>query len=296
MLKWTSANSDLDTHLRTLQVLGSNVTDKFSTVIFTNQGVRGPLIKRENGEWLGEFQKLMSAHNVALVGPTLSCEVSPHVQTHMFAIRTSIIPLIMEDMKVKMTATYKSWQDLIASLEVGLTGVVMTAGYNVSSFLHRSRGQPYFSKCLTYTGPPNRFDQNPTGWCGVAAEDLIFVKWGGEPMRTPGMVCNSSLLHMEDILETMAANEPHLQLIIPEVMMGGPMYPLFKEYANEAWIDRHPPLVGTAPSANKVCFLVRVLRPTPQLAEYDNPNTWLINKELKLLITSKYCNILIHIL
>jgi hypothetical protein len=102
------------------------------------------------------------------------------------------------------------------------------------------------------------------------------------------MVCNSSLLHMEDILEGLAASEPHLQLVIPEVMMGGPMYPLFKEYANEAWIDRHPPVAGSLPSANKVCFLVRVLSPSPQLAEYDNPNTWLINKELELLITSKF--------
>lgn len=95
MLRWTKATSDLEIHLRTVQVLGTNVTDQFSTIVFGNQGMRGPLARRENGEWIGEFQKVLNAHNVAMMGPTMSCEVLPHIQTHMFAIRTSIVPVIL---------------------------------------------------------------------------------------------------------------------------------------------------------------------------------------------------------
>jgi hypothetical protein len=178
MLRWSSASSDLEIHLRTLHVLGRNVTDNFGIVVFGNQGLRGPLVKRENGEWLGEFHRMLGEHNVALTGPTISCEMAPHVQTHMFAIRSAIVPLIIADMQSKLTEVYKTWKELITSLEVGLTGVVVNAGYNVSSFLYQSRGQPYFTECLKYTGPPNRFDENPTGWCGINAEDLMFVRRG----------------------------------------------------------------------------------------------------------------------
>jgi hypothetical protein len=308
MLRWSSASSDLEIHLRTLHVLGRNVTDNFGIVVFGNQGLRGPLVKRDNGEWLGEFHRMLGEHNVALTGPTISCEMAPHVQTHMFAIRSAIVPLIIADMQSKLTEVYKTWKELITSLEVGLTGVVLNAGYNVSSFLYQSRGQPYFKKCLKYTGPPNRFDENPTGWCGINAEDLMFVKWGGEPMRTPGMVCNESLFHMENLLERFARSEPQLKLIVPEVLIGGSLYPLYREYVQEAWIDRHLPAPTDATTAleltkppqrsshaaqqtalPKVCFVVRVLQPSPyEDMLHENANSDLLNKGLELLIASKY--------
>eukprot|EP01034_Spumella_vulgaris_P018194 gene18194-23234_t len=83
-----------------------------------------------------------------------------------------------------METKFKKWQDLIASLEVGLTELVTSAGYNVSSFLHQAHGQPYFQKCLKYTGTPHILDVNPTGRCDLAPEKLVFIKWGGELLRT----------------------------------------------------------------------------------------------------------------
>lgn len=108
-------------------------------------------------------------------------------------------------------------------------------------------------------------------------------------MRTPGMVCNSSLAHMENILEDLTNKEPRLELTVPEVMMGGNMYPLFKEYAQEAWLDRHPitPPLSSKGQRSNVCFLVRVIKHQHPDLQYDNPNTALINKDIELLITSK---------
>lgn len=291
LLKWTMANSDLDVHLRTLKILGRNITDRFGSVIFTNQGVRGPLIKRKNGEWLGEFQNLLHSNNVGLVGPTLSCEVSPHVQTYMFALQTKLVPEILSQMRQNMTTQFSSWPELIAALEVGLTGVVLRAGYNVSSFLYNNRGHPYFSsgKCLVYTGPPNRFDKNPTGWCGVTPEEMVFLKWGGEPMRTRGFICNTTVLRMENILEELTINEPQMKLTVPEALMGGPMYPLLKEYAAEAWIDRHPiPASKAVATSPKVCFLARVTNIKPDRMPHENPYSRLMNKDIELFVTSKF--------
>jgi len=298
LIQWNSSDSDLATHLQTLEILTTQFTSKFEAVLFVNHGVRGPMVRRKNGEWIEKFIQPMRSNNIAMVGPTLSCEVSPHVQTHMFALRTSLIPFVQTKMKEKLKTKYKLWKDLVASLEVGLTGLVMSAGYNVSSFLHRSKGQANFTKCLKYDGPQNLVDKNPTSWCGLSPQTLVFVKWGGEAMRNSGFMCNSMANQMDDALEQTAQAEPHLQLTVPEVRRSGRMSKVFKMYAQEAWIDRHPVLpestfTGKKESATsvptvvpKVCFLVRVISPRLSHLIYENPTTDLINQELKLLITS----------
>lgn len=303
LLQWNHSRSDLDTHLQTVQLLGTSVTSNFSTVIFSNQGVRGPLTHRQNGEWMGDFSRALENNNVGMVGPTLSCEMSPHVQTHMFALRTELIPVVLAAMQLKMEKEFQDWRALIASMEVGLTGVVINAGYNVSSFMHQKQGQPYFQTCLKYQGSPHRFDKNPTGWCGASAEDLIFVKWGGELLRSSAMACNATVRQMETHLERLAASEPKLQLLVPEVLRAGPLYPLFREYAREAWIDHHPILLpaqhaavnntATTSSQQKVCFLVRVVSPLHADRQHQNANTHLLNRELELFITSKSSTVML---
>ena len=302
LMQWNATDSDLATHLQTVEMLSTEITSKFEAVLFVNHGVRGPLVRRKNGEWIEDFVQPLRSNNVAMLGPTLSCEVSPHVQTHMFALRTSLLPFVQAKMKEKLEAKYKSWKDLIASLEVGLTGLIMSAGYNVSSLMYRSQGQMYFSQCLKYNGPQNLVDKNPTSWCGLSPGALVFVKWGGEAMRNPGYMCNSMVNQMDDALAQIALAEPHLQLTVPEVRRGGRMSKVFKMYAQEAWIDRQsvlpaPTFMGQKEShehAQKVCFLVRVIAPRLSRFTYENSMTDLINQELKLLITSK-CNYITRI-
>ena len=303
-LQWNSSRSDLDTHLHTLKLLEQNIINAFGTVIFANQGVRGPLVYRWEGQWIERFTRVMSKNNIGMLGPTISCEISPHVQTHMFALRASLIPIVLEEMRKKMENEFSSWQDLIASLEVGLTGVVTNAGYNVSSFMHQWHDQPYFMSCLNDTAPPHRFNKNPACWCNTPTRLLLFVKWGGELMRTAGMLCNSTIVQMENHLDKLNRSEPALQLTVPEVYYSGPMRALFRDYTKEAWIDRHPVLLPMAPdddeggqsapfpgaaatAAPKVCFLVRVTQPLHAHRRYENSYSSLINKELELLVTGK---------
>jgi hypothetical protein len=270
--RWNTANSDMDTHFRTLHMLSSNITDRFAVTIFANQGLRGPIVKRTNGDWIEEFAKQFLRDNIGMVSPTMSCEVSPHCQTHMFALKNSIMPVVLHGMKETMKTKFVKWTDVVASMEVGLTGIVMRAGYNVTSFLYMNKGHPYFrpGHCLEYKGPTSRFAMNPTSWCGIHPKDLMFVKWGGEPMRTPGLICNDSLADMENLLHEMATEQPSLGLISPEVLIGGIMYPLYKEYIAESWLSKNIVARSNAvsvlnsnkvASSDKACFLVRV----PQL-------------------------------
>jgi hypothetical protein len=289
MLEWKQASSDLGTHLQTVGLIGRDMVSQFYSVVFLNQGVRGPLTSRTEGQWLIELNKLMYSNNVALAGPTISCEVSPHVQTHAFSLRSDILPHVLSEMKQNMSTKFVSWQEMIASLEVGLTGVVMRAGYNVSALLYDRRGYSYFQegKCLLKNGPKSRFALNPASWCDVTPEEVIFIKYGGEPMRTPGFMCNSTIAAMDDYLYALANKEPELKLIYPETLMGGHYYELYSEYNAEIVRDRSPLPAPKQSNQPKVCFLVRVTS-LNEVPPQENAYSKLINKDVELLVTCKH--------
>eukprot|EP01031_Cornospumella_fuschlensis_P038867 gene38867-47276_t len=83
---WAATPSDIYTHLRTLSILSQRLIKSFGSVFFLNNGVRGPLLHREKGQWIQPFRSLLFSPrtNNAMVGATMSCEVAPHVQTHFF--------------------------------------------------------------------------------------------------------------------------------------------------------------------------------------------------------------------
>jgi hypothetical protein len=83
--------SDMLTHALTLAEL-HDFLDGFGTIIALKQGTRGPLVRAKT--WMDEFSAALSPE-VKLVGPVLSCEKRPHVQTHMFAFETSILELFL---------------------------------------------------------------------------------------------------------------------------------------------------------------------------------------------------------
>eukprot|EP01032_Pedospumella_encystans_P019540 gene19540-22215_t len=92
---------------------------------------------------------------------------------------------------------------------------------------------------------------------------------------------------MENTLEMLAQTEPQLQLTVPEALRGGKTLDLFRDYAKEAWIDRHPVLLPAASTVKpNVCFLVRVTQPLHVHRRYENSYSTLINKELELLVTT----------
>jgi hypothetical protein len=188
VLDWHSASSDILAHAITIGLL-QREAHRVSTVFALNQGVRGPFVRRST--WMLEFIDMLK-DGVKLVGPVLSCEKEPHVQTHMFGFSTDILELFLRH-ELEMRSNM-SWGDVILHCEVGLSGAVQNAGYRISAVLNRNKwGEQYFNgSCQDELGT-----SNPTGWCGMEVHDAIFLKWGGEFYRQR-LYCNDTLKRVSD--------------------------------------------------------------------------------------------------
>jgi hypothetical protein len=145
--QWGQASSDMMTHIRTVRLLGEEVVGQFEAIVFLNQGerrilneihtvfceywnkfmsfstgVRGPLVLRDKGAWLVEYRRLLDKNNVGLVGSTISCESTPHVQTHVFAMHSHLFLKIIDIIDSGPRAS--TWLGIIAQFEVGLSTTV----------------------------------------------------------------------------------------------------------------------------------------------------------------------------
>jgi hypothetical protein len=232
---WTATPSDIYTHLRTLSLLADTLQRSFSSTFFLNNGVRGPIILRSEGEWIQPFRKLLFSHNNGMVGSSFSCELAPHVQTHFFGIRTTLIPLITKTYDA--FHTFDSWPALIRFYEIGLSELVQRSGYNISSLLYQKRlQQDYFTGyCLTAVKFINDHTvENPSRWCDIAIEEVVFYKWGGDMLRTNSFICDATKALMRSTLLTLANAMPsEVRLEIPETLRGGSRVDLFKQFEQE---------------------------------------------------------------
>jgi hypothetical protein len=215
LVEWNLSPSDMYTHFKTLEIFvengflspslyhGNNIT----SIIFLNNECRGPLVHRYHGEWIGQFQKLLSYDKNALVGSILSCEGKPHIQTHIFAIRSSFISSILNQYRSdgkRIRLSY--WRYVVKHYEIGLTNLAISQNLTVSSFLYyyRFKNQTSFNgKCIRrekHSGFAS--DSNPVRWCSLKKEEIIFMKWGGTPFRKSGLVCDTFRLDMQQYLPT----------------------------------------------------------------------------------------------
>ena len=186
IIEWGSAESDILTHLQTLALLGLSITDKLGTVFALNQGVRGPLPTggRVGLDWLGEYSEaLFATKSLALVGPLLSCQFAPHLQTHMFALKTVFLPTVLNHGLVKVPKSGTGWlQNSVMHQEVGLSDSLLDEGIAIASMADRmALGRDIF---LPQHCPHTVFGAlNPSTTCMLNVSTLGFVKFGGELMR-----------------------------------------------------------------------------------------------------------------
>lgn len=236
---WAATPSDIYTHLRTLTIFQDTLIKDFGSIFFLNNGVRGPLLHRADGMWLKPFHKLLFSNHVGIVGATQSCEVAPHVQTHFFGLRSEVIPLVVKE--YNSFRTFEDWPALVRYYEVGLTELIQRSGYNISSlFYNRRMGQEYFTgKCLKAVRFVNDHTvDNPSRWCDITIDEVIFYKWGGEMLRTNGFICDQTKQRMKEVLYSLSKEvAPPPSLIIPETLRGGSMYDLFKQFEQEMFRD-----------------------------------------------------------
>jgi len=164
------------------------IEDLFSAVFFTSSGTRGPLTvplthsqqqqqqheedvhQQKQPPWVAEFRALLDRNDVGLVGATLSCETSLHVNTHFFGLRSQMIPAVLTEFldvypnKVQsaehqhqqsssFSSSTDNWQSILMYFETQLSQVVLAQGFRIASMLTRSRlGQQFFDgHCPNHT-------------------------------------------------------------------------------------------------------------------------------------------------
>ncbi len=139
--------------------------------IIVISGVRGPLTRRNNGDWLAEYRRLLDLNNVGIVGSTISCESTPHVQTHIFAMHTELF--IKATRLIDSGPRAKTWLGIVAQYEVGLSTTLLSQGYNISSVLYDQRMKTsYFNGTCIPVERKGADLLNPTSWCDIKAEEV----------------------------------------------------------------------------------------------------------------------------
>jgi hypothetical protein len=116
--------------------LKATMIQDYSYFIFFNAGVRGPMVPKYEYKNLANWTRLftdMFTDVVKLVGPTISCELQLHVQSHFFAVDKIGLDVIFKAGVFMSNA--KSINELVIHSELGLTTAIMNAGYSIDSMM-----------------------------------------------------------------------------------------------------------------------------------------------------------------
>lgn len=263
LLKSSNQLSYLQTHIQTVHMLGDVVALKFHSIFFLNHYARGPFEDRKNGGWWKHLIKpFMDNHRLGLLGSTISCEVTPHVQAYSFIMKTKAALEVFSPFHPRRAAANKKNAE---KLEFAISNSTVQLGYDIASLYYQRRhNQTVFDgKCVEgwKSGDSSLVLKNPGGWCDVTPQNTLFMRYGSLPYR--GFYCDDVLERVQESVIAIAQAERDLHLVLPETLEGGHFYALTKEYNQEVWKDRavvpykmHR-LVNAGEQPEKVCFLVR---------------------------------------
>lgn len=161
----------------------------------------------------------------------------------------------------------------------------------------------YDNRCLTTLGTLGA-TTNPLLWCNLQPEEMLFIKFGGNVLKHPGILCDEALRTISEA--TIAMDTKHkVQLTLPETLYGGIYKDLYRQYAQESWQWHHarvPPAPKQITSGNwaevsepLVCFMVRSASVHSAKVNITEGPTRLVKMDLDLLILSKYNHIIFYL-
>lgn len=290
LLKSSNKFSYLQTHIQTVHMLGDSVALKFHSILFLNHYARGPFEDRKNGGWWKHLiQPFENNHRLGLLGSTISCEVTPHVQSYAFIMKTKIALDVFAPYHPRRAASVKRNAE---RLEFAISNSTMELGYDIASLYYQRRHNKtvFDRKCVEgWRGDSSLVLRNPGGWCDVLPQHTLFLRWGSLPYR--GFYCEDVIESVTEAVVAIAREEKDLNLVLPETIEGGHFYALTKEYNQEVWKDRsvvpHKTLSAPKPGEQqqKVCFLVR-----SAVTQAKNTTTKTVAMDLHEFIKCKPCN------
>mmetsp|Transcript_12452 Transcript_12452/g.33979 ORF Transcript_12452/g.33979 Transcript_12452/m.33979 type:complete len:568 (-) Transcript_12452:607-2310(-) len=183
--------------------------ERAQNFMMINCGARGPYFSSLSGNrtWLDLFRNKID-NDVKLVGPTISCESRPHVQSYaMMTDRFGASALI------KMWSHFSNYshKQMIEEGEVAYSTVLLRSGWNIASLESRRADHDYrigvcdpefaYLNNSIFANPTVCRTQHSPGCQGLEPCEVVFVKNGGAVLLHKMMSQNT--------LFRMAAEEAH---------------------------------------------------------------------------------------
>jgi hypothetical protein len=176
------------------------------TVLF-KQGVRGPMSGRQDAKWLSTFTSMLQPQQgVMAAGPQVSCEIMPHLQTHMYIVAVAVVPLLTAYQLAVSAGEQHERANYIEHVEVGMTQFLLHAGYRVASLPAQNRAIDASSSI--WTGLCTHAE-NPNTSCEIVPESSVFVKFGGQMMRSKsfcGLFVRAVTLATQQLIQSRSAS------------------------------------------------------------------------------------------
>lgn len=282
------AKHALTAHVHTIHMLGDAIISKFHSVLFLNHEARGPFEGRNNGAWWNRITRIFNDYpNVGMLGPTISCEIAPHVQTFVFAMRSDAVHRVLDEFKPHAVADKRNRDE---ALETAVTSTALRLGYKVASLAtERHWGETVFTGRCRNSSRSTTISLNPTSWCDFRPEEALFMRWGGEPLIVPDFYCLETMNHIYKATAKMVTSDSTLQLTLPEKLSSAANAPSFvphlslaEEYELERARDLH---VRHLKEPAKVCFLVRT---ASSVGRQATKKSLVEHMNLDLFIASKF--------
>jgi hypothetical protein len=115
---------------------------KYQYFIFLNSSVRGPFIVSyyDNPLWYTIFTRRLN-NDIKLVGSTINCEITPHVQSYIWALDFEGLHLLLKIETV--FACYENKIDTINKGEIGASQVILNFGFGIDSLMKKYQNMDF---------------------------------------------------------------------------------------------------------------------------------------------------------
>jgi hypothetical protein len=113
--------------------------DQYKYFIFLNSSVRGPYLVSyyQLKEWYSVFTNRLNNY-IKLVGPTISCQVSPHVQSYFWATDQQGLSTLLKNGKI--FTCHETQVNAIYNGEIPASRVLFDAGFSIDSLMKKYEG------------------------------------------------------------------------------------------------------------------------------------------------------------
>jgi len=151
--------------------------DKYKYFIFLNSSVRGPYLVSyyQLKQWYSVFTNRLNEY-VKLVGPTISCQTGPHVQSYFWALDHQGLSILLNTSKI--FSCHQTQVNAIYNGEIPAGRVLFNAGFTIDSLMKKYQGYDFRKggnrECFTMENPTS--DKHVDG-ISLDPFEVVFIKF-----------------------------------------------------------------------------------------------------------------------